>query len=149
MRKVDYRDIIGGGFLIAVGGGAALHSINTLELGTVLQMGTGMVPAALGCLLALGGLAILVPALFRAGSLPKSDLRATAVVMISILVFALTIDPFGLGPASVLSTVIATRADSRLSAQATAILTTCLALGVVLIFKVGLGLHVKIFSWPW
>lgn len=149
MRKVDYRDIVGGGFLIVVGALAAIHAASTLDLGTVFQMGSGMLPTALGCMLVVGGLAILVPALFRAGSLPKGDFRATAVVMISILVFGLMIDTFGIVPATVVSTAVVTRADSRLSWKATASLGAGLAVGVVLIFEIGLDMPVKIFAWPW
>lgn len=149
MQKVDYRDILGGGFLMALGGWAALHAVNNLELGTVFQMGPGMFPAALGCLLAAGGLGILVPALFQAGSMPKGDFRAATVVMISILIFAFTIDSFGIVPSTVLMTAVVTRADSRLSAKTTALLATLLALGAVLIFNVGLGMQVEPFSWPW
>lgn len=149
MRKVDYRDIVGGGFLIAIGAFATIHAVNTLDLGTVFQMGPGMLPAALGCMLAAGGLMILVPALFRAGHMPTVDVRATVMVLISILVFAAMIDSFGIVPATMAAAVVVTRADSRLSAAATAVLAAGLAGGAVLIFQVGLDMPIKIFAWPW
>ena len=149
MPGKDYRDIFRGAVLVLLGGGAAIHALATLNLGTVAQMGPGMFPAALGALLGALGVAILVPALFRSGEIPSVDLRSLAAVSASILVFALIVQPFGLIPAVVALTFVASWADSRLSLLGTTILAACLSVGATLIFQIGLGLQFSAFNWPW
>lgn len=149
MHSRDYRDILGGGVLIVVGMLVALYALTNLRLGTVSQMGPGMFPAALGLILAMLGLAILVPAFFRRGPLPKMDLVPLAALLLSIFSFAILLRPFGLVPAILVQTAIASRADSKLSPVGTLILAAVLAAGAVLIFRIGLGMPVSIVSWPW
>lgn len=149
MPARDYRNIFGGGTLILVGVFIALHSLTTLTLGTISNMGPGMFPAGLGFILAALGIAIVVPALFRAAPLPEVDVRSLVAILGSVLVFALLLEPFGLVPAIVGLTLIASRADSKLSLLGTAILAVCLSIGTTLIFQVGLGRQISILNWPW
>lgn len=148
MANKDYGDIIGGGALIGVGGFIALHAVTTLSLGTVSRMGPGMFPAALGVILAVLGAVILVPALFRQGEVLKVDLRSLVSVAGAMLAFVLLVEPFGLIPAILVLTLIATRADDKLGWLGSGILAVALALGAVLIFHVGLDLHLPILNWP-
>lgn len=148
MRNMDYRDIIGGSALIIFGIAAALFALLTLRLGTVNQMGPGMLPAALGVILAVLGLIILVPAFFRAGKLPQIDGRPFVAVLVSVLAFAVMVRPFGIVPAIIVLTVIASRADSKLSPLGVIVVALGLALGATLIFQIGLRMPVAAFSWP-
>lgn len=134
--------------LIVIGCFVSIYTITRLELGSGMQMGPGMFPAALGMLLAALGLAILVPALRHDRGLPRVEWRPAMAVLSSILVFAVTIRPFGLLPAIVALTLIATRADSRLSILGTMILAAVLATIAFLIFHVGLGATLPILNWP-
>lgn len=149
MPARDYRDILGGGALILAGAFIAFHSITTLNLGTISNMGPGMFPAALGFILAGLGAFIFGPALFREGSALTIDVRSLAAILTSVLAFALMLRPFGLIPAIVALTLIASRSDSKLSLLGTAILAAGLSLSAVLIFQVGLGLQIATVAWPW
>lgn len=149
MHKRDYRDILGGAVMIGLGGFAAIHALTSLSLGTVSQMGPGMFPAGLGIVLVALGIAIVLPALRREGEPIRFDLRSLLAIGASVLVFLVTIQPFGLVPAVVLLVLVASRADGKLSAIGTLVLSAGLALLTVLLFRVALGVSIPVFSWPW
>lgn len=148
MRTRDYCDIIGGAVLILVGLFCAIYAGRELPLGTVRHMGPGMFPMALGFLLAGLGALVFVPALFRSGHLPRPDYRPMTAVLVSTLLFAISIRNLGLVPAIVLLTFAASLADNRLGLAGTAILSAALSLSAVLIFVVGLGMPLRPFVWP-
>lgn len=149
MLARDYRDIVGGAALILFGGFAALHAIFFMRMGTFSQMGPGMFPAGVGCIIALLGAAILLPALFRRGVAADIDLRSGAAVIAGMLAFATMVAPFGIVPAVLALTLIASRADSKLSPLGTLVVAATLSAGAALIFRVGLGVPVAIVAWPW
>lgn len=149
MRRVDYRDLIGGLLIILAGAGAMYHSMTAFSLGTAARMGPGFFPALVSGLLIICGGAIAIPALLRAGPMPHIELRPLLWISLSTLVFALLLIPFGLVPAVVAQTVVAGIADRKLPWTASLVLAGCLAGGATLIFKVGLGLIVPTFAWPW
>jgi hypothetical protein len=66
MARRDYTDILGGALLVAFGLGVGFYA-QRYNIGTLTRMGPGFFPAALGFLLALLGLAILLPGLRRTG----------------------------------------------------------------------------------
>lgn len=151
MLSRDYKDILGGGVLIAVGLFAAVYAVLHLTIGPISRMGPGMFPAVAGILLAVLGLAIFIPALFRrapAGALAQFDFRSLLAISGGILSFAVLLQPFGLVPAIVAQTLIASRADSKLTIFGAGILACFLSLGMVLLFKIGLGVPVAILNWP-
>lgn len=149
MPTRDYQDIIGGAALILTGAFVTAYALATLSMGTITEMGPGMFPAALGVILAGLGVAVLVPAIFRAGEMPGVDLRSLLTISFSILAFAVILRPFGLIPAIVVSTLVASRADSKMSLPGVVLLAAGLALGATLIFRVGLGVLIPILAWPW
>lgn len=149
MHARDYRDIFGGGALIAIGGAAAIHALASLRLGTLTNMGPGMFPAAVGGLLAALGIAILVPALFRAGEMPAIEPRPLLAVLGAVLTFYLMVRSFGMIPAIAAMTLVASQADRKLSWGGIVVLAACLSLAATLIFRVGLGLQLVAFAWPW
>lgn len=145
---MDYRDVIGGGALMLIGGYASIHALVTLKLGVVTQMGSGMFPVVLGTLLFLAGVIIFIPALFRAGVARRIDFRSFSAVVASILGFVLLIEPFGIVPAIFLLTAIASRADNKLSWKGVLALAAFLSCATYLIFIVGLKMPIKAFDWP-
>lgn len=149
MYSRDYRDIIAGLALLGLGLFAALYGINTMRLGTVAQMGPGFFPVTLGFILTGFGAAIIVPAFLRAGRAVEIDLRSFLAVAASILAFGLLVRPFGLLPAIVVLTSIASFADGKLAFWKAALLGLALALLAIVIFRFGLGLPVRIVAWPW
>jgi hypothetical protein len=148
MLTRDYRYIIGGALLILLGLYAGIHAWTSYSVGTVTHMGPGMFPAALGFLLAVLGVGIFLPALFRSGTLPRPEYRPLIATLISILLFAATIRTAGLIPAVALLTVAAVLADNKLGVIATVILSAVLALFAALVFIVGLGMPLQLFIWP-
>lgn len=149
MYQRDYIDIIGGLALIAFGLFCAVNAIATLRLGTYAQMGPGMFPAALGFVLAVIGAAIMAPAFRREGEELAFELRPFVMILISVLVFGIMIRPFGLIPSIVALTLVASRADGKLSLGWALALAALLSVLTTLIFSIGLGLQISIFNWPW
>jgi hypothetical protein len=148
MHTRDYRDLVGGGLLIALGLWAGFHAIANFDVGTVSRMGPGMFPASLGFLLAGLGAVIALPALFRSGEMPTVDWRPMLVIMLGVLVFALTVTRLGMVPAIVLLTLISVFADTKLRLVGGVILSVALSLIAYLIFRVGLGIVLEPFRWP-
>jgi hypothetical protein len=149
MRRVDYRDLIGGGLIVLAGAVAMYHSVTAFNLGTLARMGPGYFPALVSGLLILCGIAIVIPALFRAGTMPVIEFRPLIWISLSTLAFALMLIPFGMIPAIIAQTILAGISDSKLTWKGSLALAATVAIGATLIFRVGLGLHVPAFSWPW
>jgi hypothetical protein len=149
MNARDYRDIIGGGVLICAGAFVAAFATTQLEVGSLARMGPGLFPAALGVLLCGFGAIVAVPAFFREGTPISVDLRPFVFVLASILVFGLAVRRFGVAPAVVVMTLVATLADQRLSWRGAIALAVSLAAIAVLIFNVGLDIPVAPFIWEW
>lgn len=149
MRRVDYRDLIGGGLITLAGAAAMFHSLTAFAVGTAARMGPGYFPALVGGLLMLCGVLILIPALMRAGPRPIFEWRPLFWISLSTLAFALLLVPFGLVPAIIAQTVIAGISDCKLSWRGALILAGVLSVGATLLFKMGLGLIVPVFAWPW
>jgi hypothetical protein len=107
-----------------------------------------MFPASLGFLLAGLGAVIALPALFRPGEMPTVDWRPMLVIMLGVLVFGLTVTRLGMVPAIVLLTLISVFADTKLRLVGGLILSVALSLIAYLIFRVGLGIVLEPFRWP-
>lgn len=145
MTSRDIRDIVGGLLLIGVGLFAAFYA-QRYELGSLQRMGPGYFPVALGVILAILGVFVLVPALFRQGTKIHIQWKSLIWVIISLLVFAALLDVLGLIITSVL-TVIAGSMASDLTWKPKLILAVCVALITYVIFSFGLGMLMPV--WPW
>ncbi|MGQ7794550.1 tripartite tricarboxylate transporter TctB family protein [Faunimonas sp. B44] len=148
MNVRDHRDILGGLLVTAAGLFAAVYAATQYHLGTAGRMGPGMFPAVLGCIMALLGLAILLPALFRAGEAAAVEIRPILAILAGLAAFALTIDRFGLAPAIALLVVIASVADPRATLKGSLALSLALILVATAIFKIGLRFPFPLFAWP-
>lgn len=145
MKNKDTRDLIGGFALIAIGVFAALHA-RQYELGELQRMGPGYFPTALGILLAVLGLFVMVPALFREGTGIKVEWKSLMWVMVSILVFAVFLDKLGMVFTSIIA-VIASSMASDIKWKGRLMLSGCIAVITYLIFSFGLGMVIPV--WPW
>lgn len=145
MTKKDYRDIVGGLALIVIGVFAAVHA-QRYEMGELQRMGPGYFPVSLGVLLAILGVFVLVPALFRQGTSVKIEWKSLIWVSIGIVVFAFLLNPLGLVLATAVSVIFFTLA-SDLTWKVRFILAGCIALITYLIFSFGLGMVLPV--WPW
>lgn len=142
----DFEDIIGGALMIAGGTWFAFYALN-YNLGTLRRMGPAYFPLSIGILVVAFGLIILVPALFRAGTLPRPEWRPFLAICIAVLGFALLVDRFGLIPAVLLLTVLAAFAERNPSLRLTLILAASLAAIAVLVFTMGLGIPIPAYRW--
>lgn len=145
MKNRDTRDLIGGIALIAIGVFAAMHA-RQYELGELQRMGPGYFPTVLGIILAVLGVLVAVPALFREGTSIKIEWKSLLWVMVSILVFAVLLNHLGMIFTSALA-VIASSMASDIKWKARLILSGCIAVITYLIFSFGLGMVIPV--WPW
>jgi hypothetical protein len=149
MSTHDYRDLVGGGLLFAIGLGFGLHAVSSMDIGDLRRLGPGSFPVVLGFLLASLGAAIAIPAWARGdNSLPSINWRALGSVSLGVLAFAFTIGPFGMVPAIFLLTIFAVRSDGQFGPRVTLLLATVLAALAYLVFGLGLGLMLQPFRWP-
>jgi predicted secreted protein len=148
MLRHDYRDVIAGAVLVALGLFVGVYALEHYPLGSLRQMGPGMFPASLGFVLAGLGVLVILPALFRTGQIERPDFRSLLAVGAGVLGFALTINSFGMVPGIVLLTVCSAPADDKLGVIGTAVLAAVLSLLAYLIFHVGLGITIEPFKWP-
>ncbi|ETX13379.1 hypothetical protein OCH239_10690 [Roseivivax halodurans JCM 10272] len=148
MLDRDYRDIVAGLGLTAIGAAAALYALFNYNLGTFTRMGPGMMPVSLGIILAVFGLLIAFPALSRSGDLPPLKIRPMIVMSISIFSFALMIESVGLVPAVFFTTVIATFSETRVPLVSALVLGAGMTLLTWSLFILGLGLPISSFDWP-
>src|SRR5690554_4460031 len=107
MRNSDFRDVAGGILVFLVGGFAAGYALINFKLGTLSRMGPGMVPTAIGLIMCGLGISIALPALVRSGARPKIEFRPLVMILLSILLFALTIRHLGMMPTIFLVSLVA------------------------------------------
>lgn len=148
MQRYDYRDMIGGGLLVAFGLWVAWQAGAQLDIGSARRMGPGFFPLVIGCILAGLGLLVLIGGLLRPGNLPQVDLRAMLAVLASMLIFALLLVPFGLLPAVAGLVTVASLADRAVRLVPVAALTAVLCTVAYLVFSLGLGMPLTMIRWP-
>jgi O-antigen ligase len=146
MNNRDMQDVLGGLGLAALGVFAAVYA-QRYEFGDLNRMGAGFFPIVLGSLLAVLGLIIALPAFFRSGPAVEVKWKAFAMVMISLVAFALTLKPLGLILATVLSVVLSTLADNDTRWKGRLMIATGVAALTYVVF--GFGLKMTLPVWPW
>ena len=148
MLDRDYRDIVAGSGLAAFGASASIYAFSHYAMGSVHRMGPAMVPVSLGIILAVFGIAMTVPALFRKGSSVEFRVRPFIVLSVAILAFALLIETAGLLPAVFATVLIATFAESTVPLHKGVLLAASMAVLTWAIFILGLGLPISAIDWP-
>lgn len=148
MLSRDYRDIVGGGLLMVCGLAFSWYAAEHYDIGTLRRMGPGMFPAALGVVLAGFGVMLVIPAMFRPGVMPQIRVWTPLFVLSGVAAFALLIRPLGLIPAILAVTVISSLAELKIRPVSLALSCAVLCLIAWLTFRVGLGLPIAMFRWP-
>lgn len=148
MLSRDYRDIVTGVVLTLAGLIYALYAGTKYDIGTISEMGPGMFPLGLGLMLAGFGVFIALPAFARVGEPVDVEWRQAFAVVASIVVFGLLIRPFGLIPAVIVLTLVATLADDKLGLRGALLLACGVTAMAALIFVVGLGMLIPLVRWP-
>ena len=147
MHSRDFRDILAGGLLIAIGLIAAINASMSYPLGSLRHMGPGMFPAMLGWLLAGLGMLVLLPALFRTGQLPRPEMRPLITVCAALVAFAMCIRTLGLAPAIIATVLVSVLADNKLGFFGALVLACVLSLTAVLVFVYALGMPLQVVNW--
>jgi Tripartite tricarboxylate transporter TctB family len=149
MHTRNYKDVLGGILLVAAGAFIASYAASHYDLGTLNQMGPGMLPTSLGCILVVLGGLIAAPGLVTPGERIAFEVRPVVAVLGSIVGFALTFDAFGMIPAVLLLCILGALADPKVSVVGAALLAVVLALIAVGTFYYGLGIQMPLLAWPW
>lgn len=146
MKHKDFQDLIGGVLLSATGLFFAIYS-QRYGFGTAARMGPGYFPTVLGWVLALLGLLVALPALFRKGPPIKVQVGNFLYVMAALLLFAFTLRSLGLIPSTFLATFVASLADRDITWKGRVLVGAGVTAVTVLVFKVGLSMILPLWWW--
>lgn len=147
MTKPDYRDIIAGLCLGAIGVLVLSMAIG-YGIGTFSRMGAGFFPMLLGAAAILLAATLVSSALRRSAEVPRPSWRPLVGVAAAIAVFALSVEALGLLPAVAFTAAIAAASDRDTRLLQALVLVALLAVGSWLIFIAGLGLTIPAFRIP-
>lgn len=155
------RDVVAGSALLAFGLVFGLYAVTQLRLGSFAQMGPGMFPLLVGVTIAGFGAVILLGAWLAArrpaapvdDAAPEdapeaADWRTLALVVLSIVVFALVIRRLGMAPAIFGLVMVASFSSDDLSPLKALMLAAALTALGWLVFVLALGLPLKLLVWP-
>lgn len=139
------QDLAGGCFLVAIGAVGIWQSL-TLELGTLTQLGPGMLPLTLaGLTTALGGLIALRS--LHGTRMERWTVRGPLLIAVAAFLFAFAVRPLGFviaGPGALLLAAAANREVRWLEIGIFAVVATAFC---VLLFRILLGLPVPVAPW--
>ncbi len=96
----DAIDLAGGILVLATGAGFAIGA-TTYPIGTLHRMGPGYLPLTIGVILAGIGVALIVASRATTTEIPDVSFRPLLAILAGLLFFGLTLERFGLAPATV------------------------------------------------
>jgi len=153
---VRKKDFYAGGLMILLGLGIALKG-STYRLGTLMHMGPGFMPTALGVLLVLLGIAIGAAALAPVGEggegesqsiLPENpQWWAWFCILMSPVLFVVFGRYFGMAPGTFACVFIAALGDKNATWKSTFILSTVVTVFGVALFSYFLQVPMPILTW--
>ena len=148
MRLRNQKDLCAGLLFVAIGAVVVIVA-GGYPIGSAMRMGPGYFPVLLGGILIVLGAVIGGRALrsCEAVALPPFRLRPLLLVTLSILVFALLVERFGLVPAIAATVLVSCLGGHEFRAREVAVLAAILAIASVLIFHIGLGLPFTLWGW--
>lgn len=143
----NQRDLVAGLLLTLGGLGFAGYAFLNLSLGTLQRMGPGLFPLIVGTLITVFGLIVVAGSLNAPERQEPFNIRPFVFVVVGFVLFALTIRPFGLIPASFLLVVTVSASEGTMTYRVL-ILAGVLAMVAALIFVAGLQVPVPLARWP-
>lgn len=145
-----HRDVISGCILFASGVTFTLYVLSEYSVGTLQRFGPGMFPMALGCILSVLGLLIVLAAHINPETYewPTVAPRAVLATLLSIATFSLTLRTVGMIPAVVLTTLVATAAERKLSFARALVFSVLFSLLTAAIFGYLLGMPIPLARNP-
>lgn len=152
---IGKRDFYAGGLMIMLGAGIAVKG-TTYRAGTLMHMGPGFMPTALGVILVLIGIAIAAAALAPSGEGHEEDQRilpehpqwwAWLCILLSPAAFIFFGRYFGMIPATFSCVFIAALGDRGATWKATIVLATVVTAFGVGLFSYFLQVPMPILTW--
>jgi hypothetical protein len=126
-----------------------LWAVEGLRQGTLTTMGPGMFPRALAVLLGIGGVILIVLSFWLDGEpLERWSFRGPILVTVGILLFALTIRPFGLAIASMLALMVSGFATPDARLREVAVFSALLTLACIILFRYILEMAISVLTIP-
>jgi|SRR5690554_281636 len=147
MYRRDYVDLVGGGYLFALGLFSVFYSYIKYDVGSLGFMGPGYFPIVLGVVVSILGVIIFFSAIYREGDTLSVKVAPTFFVILGIVVFGLILDFLGLVVAAFFSAYTSSLADKSLKGKHRLILSLVVSFLAYLIFAFGLGMQLNV--WPW
>jgi putative tricarboxylic transport membrane protein len=151
-RFVRKRDFYAGGLMILFGMVMSLKG-PTYRLGTLMHMGPGFLPTALGVLLIFLGIAIAAPALALAEGededlLPEHrEWFAWGCILASPVAFMIFGALFGLAPGTFMCIFVASLGDRGGNLKSSLVLSAIVTFFGVALFSYLLQIPMPIFTW--
>jgi hypothetical protein len=146
------RDYYGGGLMLLFGLGAILEGMS-YRIGSLVRMGPGFFPVALGVILALTGVAIMIGAA-AAAKVPgekeenlRPEWRGWICISLSIVAFVVLGHWGGLLPATFAVVFISAMGDRQNTIKNALILSIVMCALCVVIFWYALQVQFPLFKW--
>jgi len=149
MERLATRDVAAGLLFIIFGVVGIVLSLEE-QIGTTARMGSGYMPLLLSCGLVILGVIIGYRGINdtdRFGSV--ANIRPVAMILLSIIVFGLSVRTLGLAPAVFLSTLVACYAEPGRRLLGALVFSAIASVFCVAVFVWGLGLTIPAFVTPW
>jgi hypothetical protein len=143
------KDRVSGALLVLLGAGIVLQAFS-YRMGSLTRMGAGFIPAVLGTLLLLAGIAIAAtaePADFGTSESAPTQWRGWICILAAVLAFVVVGSHGGLVPATFVTVFIASLGDRQNSLRDAALLALGVTLAGILIFSIGLQMQFPLFTW--
>lgn len=140
----DIHDLVGGLLMATTGLFFALYG-QSYHFGTSDRMGPGYFPVVLGWTLFILGLLVAIPAWWRRGSAIQLQWSNLFWCVLSLLVFAVVLQPAGVVLASFVTALISL-APSAMNLRTRLTVCAVITLLTTLIFPIGLQMQLSI--WP-
>lgn len=141
------QDFGAGLFLIAVAA-IALWQGAELSVGTLGEIGPGMLPRVLAVITGLCGIAVLVGSFLSGGAaLERWAIRGPLFILGAAVAFGLTVRPLGLAVAGPIVVIVGAGASSETRWHEAGIFAVIMTVFCLLLFKVVLGLPIPVAPW--
>ncbi|WP_161142771.1 tripartite tricarboxylate transporter TctB family protein [Propylenella binzhouense] len=146
MLTLPRKNLLAGLFCILLGAFIAWRG-RSYGIGTLEAPDPGFFPVALGTILFLCGVGLSIGALKQPDVGVELNLRPYLLIPAALVLFAVTIDRFGLIPSVALVTIVATLSLRGHSLRAVLFLTCCMIALVYVVFVLMLSMPLKPFMW--
>jgi putative tricarboxylic transport membrane protein len=147
IRIRNAQDAAAGLFLVVLAG-IAIWQTSDLSVGTLRQLGPGMLPRVLAWAVGFFGLIVLIKAFVGAGvGLERWPLRGPLFVLGAVILFGLTVRPLGLAVAGPLVVIVGGFASHETKLVESVIFGVTITAFCLFLFKFVLSLPIPVAPW--